>query len=493
MKKQLLHTTPATRFRAFALALLAILLPLAASAAGFGGETCGPYTYIIIDDTEAVITHFDDSEHVGDLVITNSLGNKPVTTINNWAFSDCANITAITIPNTVASIGDWAFQGCTSLATITIPDSVTAIGDWAFQYCNALAAVTIPSSVDTIGTQAFVPCPSLTNITVAAGNGTYADIHGVLCDSSRTTLLACPNGRSGAYAVPAGITAIAEEAFAACTFLTTISIHGGVSTIGAAAFDFCNALTSIDVAESNANYASRDGVLFNKGLTTLIQYPNGRPGAYAIPDGVTAIGDWAFHYSALLTAVTLPDTITSIAQSAFAECTALASVSIPGSVTSIEDSAFMNCGALAAITIPGSVTDIGHRAFYNCGSLASVLFTGNRPTGCVSTAFDGASPTIYYLPGTTGWKATFCGRPTALWNAAFSTTAPPQIDDEGAFALSVTGNVGIPVCIEVCNSLATPDWIVLTNTTLSADGALDYTDPDAATLPARFYRFTFPH
>jgi len=35
-----------------------------------------------------------------------------VTSIGNWAFSDCTGLTNITIPNSVTSIGNWAFNGC---------------------------------------------------------------------------------------------------------------------------------------------------------------------------------------------------------------------------------------------------------------------------------------------------------------------------------------------------------------------------------------------
>ena len=43
------HNTTSRMMRlcAFALAHIVILLPLTASAAGFGGETCGRYTYMI--------------------------------------------------------------------------------------------------------------------------------------------------------------------------------------------------------------------------------------------------------------------------------------------------------------------------------------------------------------------------------------------------------------------------------------------------------------
>ena len=53
-------------------------------------------------------------------------------------------------------------------------------------------------------------------------------------------------------------------------------------------------------------------------------------------------------------------------------------------------------------------------AFYNCKSLTSVYFAGNAPTPGLRM-FYSTPATVYYLPGTRGWKETYAGRPTAVW------------------------------------------------------------------------------
>ena len=88
-----------------------------------------------------------------------------VTSIGDWAFPECKNLTSITIPNSVTRIGDWGFTGCTSLKSIIIPNSVKRIGVGAFSSCESLTSVTISKSVKSIEKGAFDDCYELKSIT----------------------------------------------------------------------------------------------------------------------------------------------------------------------------------------------------------------------------------------------------------------------------------------------------------------------------------------
>jgi hypothetical protein len=78
-----------------------------------------------------------------------------VTTIGNYAFVTCNNLTSVIIGSGVTTIGRGAFAWCESLTSVIVPDSVTSIGDNAFRDCSSLTSVTIGSSVREIGEEAF--------------------------------------------------------------------------------------------------------------------------------------------------------------------------------------------------------------------------------------------------------------------------------------------------------------------------------------------------
>jgi len=133
-----------------------------------------------------------------------------------------------------------------------------------------------------------------------------------------------------------------------------VTIPDSVTSIGDYAFDGCSRLTSITVADGNSAYASVNGVLFDKSQTTLVQYPPGKTGGYAIPSSVLAIGNFAFSDCSGLTSVTIPSGVVYIGYNAFASCTGLTSVTIPGSVLAINNYAFSDCGGLTSVVFLGA-------------------------------------------------------------------------------------------------------------------------------------------
>lgn len=179
--------------------------------------------------------------------------------------------------------------------------------------------------------------------------------------------------------IPESVTVIMDYAFRNCTSLTSITIHKSVTKIDHSAFERSSELQSITVAADNPCYTSLDGVLFNKDKTTLLLYPEGKQGAYTIPNHVKTIGRSAFSNCKKLTSVTIPNSVTEIGASAFMSCWGLTSVTIPNSVTEITGYSFWGCWKLVSVTIPESVTSIGSYAFDGCNYLESIQLLGKTP------------------------------------------------------------------------------------------------------------------
>ncbi|MGN1297897.1 MAG: leucine-rich repeat domain-containing protein [Clostridia bacterium] len=277
---------------------------------------------------------------------------RSVTSIGDSAFYNCTSLSSITIPSSVTSIGNNTFYNCTSLSSVTMPSSVTSIGDYTFNYCRSLSNITIPKSVISIGSCAFEGCTSLSGVTI-----------------------------------PSSVTIIGNSAFADCTSLSNITISSNVTNIGDSAFSSCSKLTNIDVSANNQNYSNKDGVLFNKDKTKLIQYPAGKQDTvYIIPSSVISIEATAFSGCTSLSSVTIPSSVTSIGNGAFANCTSLSDIKIPSSVTNIGYTVFSYCRSLSNITIPSSVINMRSYVFQGWTSSQTINIQEytSKPSGWYS-------------------------------------------------------------------------------------------------------------
>jgi hypothetical protein len=197
--------------------------------------------------------------------------------LGEYALEKNRHLLAVDIPEGVVQLGAELFLNCSQLLSVSLPATLNEIGAFAFSGCPLLSAISIPASVTHIGDGAFTGCNSLERFRVEAANDFFAaTAEGVLCNKALTTLLQYPAGRLEPYTIPASVRSIAPWAFHSAR-LESIDIAAAVIVIGTGAFAFCDELQAIEVAASNGQFSSMDGVLFSKdGLVAVSRRAAGR-------------------------------------------------------------------------------------------------------------------------------------------------------------------------------------------------------------------------
>ena len=155
--------------------------------------------------------------------------------------------------------------------------------------------------------------------------------------------------------MPESFTVIESFAFYGMTALEEVTLSPNISSIGSMAFSGCGSLADINLSDTkvtSVSYACFSGC---QALNNI-----------AFPDGLKAVGEYAFSNSGLKSAV-LPDSAASIGAYAFNGCAALEDVELPYGLTSIGEHAFYNDTALTSVYVPGSVSQIGAFAFNPMG------------------------------------------------------------------------------------------------------------------------------
>lgn len=374
--------------------------------------------------------------------------------IGEEAFAECRKLTHVEVPGGVKTIGVRAFDLCQAMKTIEIPDSVEKIEWCAFNHCNALEEVTLSANHPvSIGHNAFRYCyalrhfrfpPGVTQIeeSVFAASGLQSV---ELCDGMKAigedAFGGCRKLREinlpdtletigyGAFrdcnslnipSMPANMKKIGNEAFLKTDelpleFLVKIVLESdtGGSPLSpnpnrpetvlpdrietfAPAFDLSQRKLAFSPGNTRYHF-TEEGVLIDDETNTLLRAPLLLDGHYTIPDGIRAIGPWAFR-GCRIRSVTIPASVTSIGAGAFSK-TCLEEVSIPASVTEFreeelvsgltiprqyvldnqniplldfEQGVFAYCPALKRVTLPETMKTIPTAMFSNCGSLEEI-------------------------------------------------------------------------------------------------------------------------
>ncbi|MBQ2952543.1 MAG: leucine-rich repeat protein [Clostridia bacterium] len=251
---------------------------------------CNPDDYIWTDDENGV-TIAGYTGTATRIAIPAEIGGKPVVALNDAAFYE-ADVTWVSVPDSVTRIGRYCFSGCTLLQTLHLPAGLKEISEGMLESCMRLYALEIPEGVTSIGKYAFwcnfyltelhlpasltdiagfnfVSCDCLERFTLAEGNTAYK-----LLDNGKVLLTAdgkrlvhyCAYQSRGMYIVPAGVEVISAFAFGRQESLRTVILTDSVTTIEGAAFLSVTGLQSIMIPGSvtslgKARVILQDGIL----------------------------------------------------------------------------------------------------------------------------------------------------------------------------------------------------------------------------------------
>jgi uncharacterized protein YkwD len=212
---------------------------------------------------------------------------------------------------------------------IVIGEGITEVGANTFSQFDEVRQVDFPSTLIKIDKTAFAYCDKLSEITLNDG-----------------------------------LQSIDERAFQKCP-LKSVTIPASVTYLNNLAFFDCTNLSELEVDAANPSYASQDNIIYNKDRTILFLYPEGLKKVNVIvPNGVTAIQEFAFYYSSI-NSIELPDTLKTIGTYAFYN-SKLTSADMPINIDFVAKNAFpKGCN----VTYPNGVLPLGDGSFKKAATL----------------------------------------------------------------------------------------------------------------------------
>lgn len=313
----------------------------------------------------------------------------PCDSILGGTFSDCPNLTKITIGEGLKYIGYGAFSN-SPVKEANLPSTLRDISSYAFlgysSYCPFINDIQPENHIRYIGKVAY-QCVDrdLEEYTIKDGTVTLAD---ELFESSQGNAFHIPasveqiGNRAFAYtqikALPEmpGLKRIGDEAFYQCKNLKKVTIPETVEYIGAGIFSGCSNIWSLTYNAINAECASYIFTNNDNHLEKIVigdkvrRLPGGLFGGkefteVTLPACLERIDDYAFNGCKNLTTINLSDSLRYIGKGAFALCSSLKNIHWPLRLTAIGEWAFSQT-ALETISLPEGVTSVGSGTFEGC-------------------------------------------------------------------------------------------------------------------------------
>ncbi|MBQ0156904.1 MAG: leucine-rich repeat domain-containing protein, partial [Bacteroidales bacterium] len=222
-------------------------------------------------------------------------------------------------------------------------------------------------TVTAIGEDAFYACSKLTSVNIPT---TVKSIGNSAFYGTGITDIDIPNS----------VISIDDNAFQECMDLVSVSFSNNLSTLGSKVFYNCDKLKSVDLSET---------LLETFGTAVFARCY--KLESVLLPNMLKVLPDETFDTycsgcSTYLTSIDIPKSVVSIGKSVFLGRRALRNVTLGDNLISIGTDAFYECG-FTTLEIPNSVTTIGNSAFGRCSNLENVKLSNSLkeiPTNCFS-------------------------------------------------------------------------------------------------------------
>lgn len=320
--------------------------------------------------------------------------------VSDDAFSDCNNLTEVTIPATVESIGYSAFASCESLNIVNLAEGLQTISTSAFEGDTSLTELILPGTITTLGSDMIsgtsISAISIPNKTAEAygalANALYLDSV-VFADGIKKIPGYLFEGSSYVYVyeitIPDSVTEIGERAFAGCQLLQSVELPDKLEKIGYGAFQQNTGLREITLPASVmtiSSYAFSDCPnLITVTLTDNNKYIRTPQGfkLYSLD-----IEEGAFSGCSKLTNVNLSKNVKTISSEVFRGCRSLESLILPANLDTLGMGAFGGT-KISAINFPASLTNVEENALYGASYLEDVTFEEgiqSIPDYCLSSS-----------------------------------------------------------------------------------------------------------
>lgn len=216
---------------------------------------------------------------------------------------------------------------------------------------------------------------------IVAGGGVYDAARYSEDDVVGVGLFAACNNLKN-IKLPMDVVRIEKDAFLNCSSLRSIVIPATVSSIVPSAG--CTSLEEISVSGANTSYTSRDGVLLSGDAKSILWFPMGKRGDYALPATVTAVGPYAFRECSIEKFV-FPAGLTKIGECAFYN-SKVKEVVLPSTLKMLPTGVFQKCADLKIVRLGNDVELLSDYVFDGC-PLTDLYITALLPPVCGSNTF----------------------------------------------------------------------------------------------------------